>query len=99
MNKSSGTLNPLLHHTLCFLSDLSLATGFWFSFLSVMGSRGFSLSKREALSSRIHVLKVSSRDFPGGSVVKDPPANAGDTSSIPDLGRFHVPQNYLAHAP
>ena len=27
------------------------------------------------------------RDFPGGSVVKRPPANAGDTSSIPGLGR------------
>ena len=26
--------------------------------------------------------------FPGGSVVKDPPANAGDQSLIPRLGRF-----------
>ena len=25
--------------------------------------------------------------FPGGSVVKDPPANAGDTSLIPGSGR------------
>ena len=25
--------------------------------------------------------------FPGGSVVKNPPANAGDTGSIPDPGR------------
>ena len=25
--------------------------------------------------------------FPGGSAVKDPPANVGDTSSIPGLGR------------
>ena len=28
------------------------------------------------------------RDFPGGSVVKNPPANAGDTGSIPGLGRY-----------
>ena len=27
--------------------------------------------------------------FPGGSVVKNPPANAGDTGSIPDLERSH----------
>ena len=27
------------------------------------------------------------RDFPGGTVVKNLPANAGDTGSIPDLGR------------
>ena len=25
--------------------------------------------------------------FPGGSVVKNPPANAGDVNSIPGLGR------------
>ena len=29
--------------------------------------------------------------FPIGSVVKDPPANARDTGSIPDLGRSHRP--------
>ena len=28
--------------------------------------------------------KLSSRDFPGGPVVKNPPSNAGDTGSIPD---------------
>ena len=28
--------------------------------------------------------------FPGGSVVKSLPANAGDTGSIPDPGRSHV---------
>jgi len=31
--------------------------------------------------------------FPGGSVVKNPPANAGDTGSIPDLGRSHMPRS------
>ena len=31
-------------------------------------------------------------DFPGGPVVKNLPANVGDTGSIPDLGRFHMPQ-------
>ena len=29
--------------------------------------------------------------FPGGSVVKSPPANAGGTGWIPDLRRSHVP--------
>ena len=29
-------------------------------------------------------------DFLGGAVVKNPPAKAGDTGSIPDLGRHHV---------
>ena len=31
--------------------------------------------------------------FPGGAVVKNPPANAGDTGSIPGLGRPHIPQS------
>ena len=31
------------------------------------------------------------RDFPGGAVVKDPPAKAGDTGSSPGPGRSHMP--------
>ena len=37
--------------------------------------------------------------FPGGSVVKNTPANVGDMGSIPDLGRSRVPQSNWAHAP
>ena len=33
------------------------------------------------------------QDFPGGAVVKNPPANAGDTGSIPGPGRSHMPQS------
>ena len=32
-------------------------------------------------------------DFPSGTVVKNPPANAGDTGSSPGLGRSHTPQS------
>ena len=35
------------------------------------------------------------RDFPGGSVVKNPPAKAGETGSIPAPGRFHMPRGNL----
>ena len=35
-------------------------------------------------------LKPSVLDFPGGPVVGNLPANAGDTGSIPDPGRFHM---------
>ena len=31
--------------------------------------------------------------FPGGPVVKNPPANAGDMSWIPGLGRSHMPRS------
>ena len=37
--------------------------------------------------------------FPGGSVVKNLPANAGDIASIPSLGRSHIPQSNSPRAP
>ena len=36
-------------------------------------------------------IKTTMRDFPGGAVVKNPPANAGDTGSSPGLGKSHMP--------
>ena len=35
----------------------------------------------------LSISNKPSRGFPGGSVVKNPPANAGDVGSIPGLGR------------
>ena len=32
-------------------------------------------------------------DLPGGSGIKNPPANAGDTAPIPGLGRSHMPRS------
>ena len=43
--------------------------------------------------------KDMSVGFPGGSVVKNPPANAGDTGSSPGPGRSHMPRSNKAHAP
>ena len=39
-----------------------------------------------------HFLK-GMKDFPGGTVVKNPPANAGDTGSSPGPGRSHMPRS------
>ena len=33
------------------------------------------------------------KGFPGGAVVENPPANAGDTGSSPGPGRSHMPQS------
>ena len=38
-------------------------------------------------------------DFPGGSVVGNPPANAGDMDSVPGPGRFLMPWSNQAHVP
>ena len=35
--------------------------------------------------------KTTTKGFPGGSVVKNPPCSAGDTSLIPDPGTIHMP--------
>ena len=32
------------------------------------------------------------RDFSGGPVVKEMPANVGNADSVPGPGRFHMPQ-------
>ena len=44
-------------------------------------------------------IKTTKKGFPGGTVVKNPPANAGDTGSSPGLGGSHMPQSNEAHAP
>ena len=45
------------------------------------------------------VQRMVSWDFAGGPVVKNLPVNAGDISSIPGLGRSHLPWNNKARAP
>ena len=43
--------------------------------------------------------KESWRDFPGGTVVKNPPANAGHMGWSPGPGRSHMPQSNYVCAP
>ena len=51
------------------------------------------------LNCKINLHKKSMLDFPGGTVVKNSPANAGDMGLIPGLGRFHTRQNNSAQVP
>ena len=44
------------------------------------------------LTSISDLKKIFFQDFPGGTVVKNPPANAGDTSSSPGPRRSHMPR-------
>ena len=43
--------------------------------------------------------KILMLGFPGGTVVENLPANAGDTGSSPGLGRSHMPQSNWAREP
>ena len=55
-------------------------------------SKGFDGTKKSNsfATARVQYIK---RDFPGGTVVKNPPAKAGDTGSSPGPGRSHMPQS------
>ena len=41
----------------------------------------------------VSIKNVNLQGFPGGAVVKNPPANAGHTGSSPGLGRSHIPRS------
>ena len=43
--------------------------------------------------------EIMTGGFPGGTVVENPPVNAGDMGSSPGLGRSHMPRSNKAHAP
>ena len=60
-----------------------------YDFYLIVGER--LLWKQNA--SYIITLKYYLLDFPGDTVGKNPPANAGDMGSIPGLGRFHMPRS------
>ena len=79
--------------------------GFWQSCYSDFGSFPFCGSFVSGLPSKfagsllttlnlvcyhLEPIRLQCWDFPGDAVVKNPPANAGDTGSIPGPGRSHM---------
>ena len=48
--------------------------------------------KNHLTTAKMTIIKKS-RGFPGGAVVKNLPANEGDTGSSPGLGRSHMPRS------
>ena len=64
-----------------------------FSFATNFPTPSFNL-----FSSPYH-LNTTFRGFPGGAVVENLPANAGDTGSSPGLGGSHMPRSDWAREP
>ena len=54
---------------------------------------------RAVFSPQVITFKLHVEGFPGGAVVKNLPANAGDTGSSPSLGRSHMPRSNWAREP
>ena len=51
------------------------------------------VQQKAAVSSPRYLLEKQKQDFPGGTVVKNPPANARDRDSNLGPGRSHVPRS------
>ena len=65
-----------------------------------MRAKDFISSKTDLKNrDKLSTFKNSERDFPGGAVVKNPRASAGDTGSSPGPGRTHMPRNNWAREP
>ena len=79
--------------------------------VAISFSRDLSQPRIEPGSNRLHykysplistkslIFKIKSGVFPGGTVDRNPPANAGDTGSICDRRRFHMPSSNGTHVP
>ena len=63
---------------------------FYEVFVPVLNSHLLKVAVKKHL---MKLLKLYRSGFPGGAVVKNPPANAGDTGSSPGPGRSHMPQS------
>ena len=57
--------------------------------LQSLSSESLQTSRRDRQKPSQELIK----DFSGGTVVKNPPANAGDMGSVPDPGRLHMPRS------
>ena len=64
------------------------------------GPTPYSLTSINSLTiTQDQCVKSRFPGFHGGAVVKNPPANAGDTGSSPGLGRSHMPRSNEAREP
>ena len=66
--------------------------------LSANQQAGPELAFNSPLSSNapqwvFYYLRFATGGFPGGAVLENLPANEGDTSSSPGLGRSHMPRS------
>ena len=84
------------------MSEMGVREEMLFSFKSMIGRLNTIFPRiycQEFTSQTPNFKKKKRKGFPGGSVVKNPPANARDTGLIPDLGRSPMLWSNKACAP
>ena len=55
--------------------------------------KGGDVTKNSTKKLTFYKFEIRNVGFPGGTVVENLPANAGDTGSSPGPGRSHMPQS------
>ena len=86
----SEILRYLIHYIFYYI---------WEIFGLFWGSVYFSPISFLCSSDYMTLKLIHLRGFPGGAVVENLPANAGDTGSSPGLGRSHMPRSNWAREP
>ena len=89
-NKSKDQFELLLPPTLNFITKEFFLGHLFITVLL------FEIRKENVLDQQVYQpvkLKVFASGFPGGAVVENLPANAGDMGSSPGLGRSHMPRS------
>ena len=61
--------------------------------------KGKSLLPKTNFGASCRLIHYQPRNFPGGLLIANLPANGGDTGSIPGLGRPHMLRSSWAHVP
>ena len=84
----NNTINEIIN-TLEGISSRITEAEEW---ISDMEDRIVEISTTEQNKEK-RIKRTEDRGFPGGAVVKNLPANAGDTGSSPGLGRSHMPRS------
>ena len=100
--------SPVVPTASGFRVSQTLSSLLWSTSLMVIPGRKSRLNSTRSpgngcffadLRTKDRILKIHPLGFPGGSVVKKPPVDAGDTGSIPGPGASHLPWSNKAHAP
>ena len=79
-----------------FQSTFKISTKM-FPFLQLPLSK-FSVIQNKLVTSSLFIKNIQ-QGFPGGAVVENLPANAGNAGSSPGLGRSHMPRSNWAREP
>ena len=69
--------------------DILIETSWFFLNMAICVKKHVS----HAIIRLLNIYKRIVKGFPGGAVVENLPANAGDTGSSPGLGRSHMPRS------